>query len=79
SEIFSKEKLKNSFIKKIIFTRFNSFKKEIPAKNSLVCFFVQLFAIISEIKPLVEVTLLPRKYTRKKQNRRKKEKWFVPK
>ena len=79
TEIFSKEKLKNSFIKKIISSRFISFEKEIPVKNSLVCFFVLLFAIISEIKPLVEVTLLPRKNTRKKQNRRKKEKWFVPK
>ncbi len=79
TETFPKEKLKNSFIKKIISSRFISFEKEIPVKNSLVCFFVLLFAIISEIKPLVEVTLLPRKNTRKKQNRRKKEKWFVPK
>lgn len=73
TETFPKEKLKNSFIKKIISSRFISFEKEIPVKNSLVCFFVLLFAIISEIKPLVEVTLLPRKNTRKKQNRRKKK------
>ncbi len=79
TETFPKEKLKNSFIKRSFPHVLSHSKKKFLSKTALSVFFVLLFAIISEIKPLVEVTLLPRKNTRKKQNRRKKEKWFVPK
>ena len=77
TETFPKEKLKNSFIKRSFPHVLSHSKKKFLSKTALSVF-VLLFAIISEIKPLVEATLLPRKNTRKNRIE-EKEKWFVPK